>query len=98
MNPTIDDDNIELIVILQDRDVLQGIAVYKDAVGIVSTLNLPVAPHQEYSISSGRGDDTLVRGETEQVDEMFKITRIGSVRRPRKAVVTNASQHYTWRR
>lgn len=94
MNSTIDDNNIELVVILQDRDVLQGIAVYKDAVGIVSRLNLPklVAPHQECSNSSGRGDDTLVRGETEQVDEMFKITRIGSVRRPRKAVVTNASQ------
>jgi hypothetical protein len=29
---------------------------------------------------------------------MFKITRICSVRRPRKAVVTNASQHYTWTR
>jgi hypothetical protein len=69
---------------------LQGIPIDKDAVCVVSRLDLTklVAPHQKGSNTSGGSYDTLVRGETEKLDEMFKIASICSVWRPRKTVVT----------
>lgn len=69
---------------------MQGITVNKYAVSIVSRLDPTelVAPHQQRSNSSSCSDDALVRSKTKQLDEMLKITRICSVRRPRKAVIT----------
>jgi uncharacterized membrane protein len=89
VNPSIDDDDVQFIMILKNGNILQRISVDKDAIGVVSRLNLPklVAPHQEGSNASRGSNNALVRGETEELDEMFKIASICSVWRPGKTVV-----------
>lgn len=89
MNPSIDDDDVQSIMVLKDGNVLQRIPVDKDAIGVVSRLDLPklVTPHQEGSNASGCSDDALVGGKTEKLDEMFKIASICSMGRPGKTVV-----------
>lgn len=89
MNPSIDDDDVQFIMVLKDGNVLKRISVDKDAIGVVSRLNLPklVTPHQEGSNASGGSNNALVGGETEELDEMFEIASICSVWRPGKTVV-----------
>jgi hypothetical protein len=89
VNSSIDDDDVQFIMILKNGNVLQRISVDKNAIGIVSRLNLPklVAPHQERSNASGGSNNALVGGKTEELDEMFKIASICSVWRPGETVV-----------
>jgi hypothetical protein len=50
VHAAVDDNDIELVAVLEDADVLEGIAIHQDAVGIVAWPNFAqlVGAHEEF--------------------------------------------------
>lgn len=87
--PSIDHDDIKLVMVLQDLDILQGVPINQDAVGEVPFLDLAklVRAHTQLRDAGGRRNDGFHRREVEELHEVCEIPRISPVRRPREAVV-----------
>lgn len=72
VDPPIDHDDVDPVVVLEDFNLLQRIAVHKDTVRIIAFLDLThlVRAHEERRHAVGRRDDGFVRGEAQQILEV----------------------------
>jgi hypothetical protein len=82
-------DAVQPVVVLQHRDVGEGVAVDEQEIGEVPGLHLAqlVGPQHDLATPCGGGDDRLHRREAEQLDEVLQVPRVGAVRGPSEAVV-----------
>jgi hypothetical protein len=73
MHPSIDDDNIQFAMVLQNPDVLAGVPVDKDTIGVIARPDLAqlVAAHEQRRHAGRGGDDGLVGREVEEGDEVL---------------------------
>lgn len=92
MNPAIETDDVETVMVLENSDVFQRVAINQYAVGVIAFLDLAelVASHHECCDASCCCYNRLMLGESKQPVEMFEISGICSVRCPRKSVVTRS--------
>jgi len=87
--PSIDDNDTQLVMILQNSDVLKWVSIDQDAVSIKSFLNSTqfVFSHEKLG-NSGCGCNYGFHGcETEQLDKVFEIPSICPMGRPCKSIV-----------
>lgn len=89
--PPVDHNDIQLVVVLQDRDVLQRVAVNEDAVPVEALLDLAqlLVAHEELGNACRRCDERLHGRESQQLDEVVEIARVRSVGRPCKSIVAS---------
>src|SRR5690348_2750333 len=82
-------DVVQLVVVLQDGDVVQGVAVDEDQVGEVAGLDLTelVGAEHDLPAEGGGGQDGFHRGEAEPLDEVLQVASVSAMRSPGEAVV-----------
>src|SRR2546422_2594947 len=80
--------------VLQDPDVVEGVALDEEEAGAVTRLDRAkvVGPPHDLGAEPGRRHERLHRREAEEVDEVPEVPCVGAVRVPGKAVVS-ARQH-----
>jgi hypothetical protein len=90
VHPSIDQDHVQPVVILQDADVLERVPINEDAVAVEPLLDPSelLLAHEELGDPGRRRDDGFHWGETEEVHEVREIPRVGAVRGPGKPVIT----------
>lgn len=93
VNAAVDQDDVKLRVVLEDLNVIEGVAVDDDAVRVVAGLDLAelVLAHEQLGHTGRRGDDALVCSEAEQFLEVREVAGVGAVGGPGEAVVTGIS-------
>jgi hypothetical protein len=91
MHSSIDTYDIKLVVVLKNTYVFEGITINQNAIGIVPWFDLTqLVELHELCCDSGCGcDDSFVLCEAEKLHKMLEVPSIGSMRRPREAVVTS---------
>lgn len=82
-------DAVQPVVVLQHRDVGEGVAVDEQEIGELPGCTLPSSSGRSMISPPprGGGDDRLHRREAEQLDEVLQVPRVGAVRGPSEAVV-----------
>ena len=90
VNAAVDDDNVEQVMLLQNCDVLQGLPVHHNTVGVVSFFNLAhlVGTHEQLCNPIRCRDDGLMGCESKALHEVGEITGIGTMWCPSKAIVS----------
>ncbi len=78
MHSTINHDDVEFRMVLEHFDVIQGLAIDKNAVGIIANLYLAhfVGSHKQFRHAVGGGNERLMGGESE---EFLKVSEISSI-------------------
>ena len=90
-------DVVQAVVVLEDGDVGERVAVDEQQVGEVARLHLPqlVGPQHDLPAQRGGGEDRLHGGEAEQLDEVLQVAGVGAVRGPGEPVVAAGQQLHT---
>lgn len=89
VNMSIDDNNVQTIVILKTLNIFQRVSVNEDAIRKVSRLDLaePLRSHEKHCHTCGCCDNGLVRSEAKQVLEMCQIASVRAMRCPCESIV-----------
>jgi len=90
MQPPINHNNIQPVMILQNLNILQRIPIHKNTVRIVPWLYLSqfMLAHEKLRDTRCRRDDSFMRREAKQLGEMRKVTRVCTMWCPSEAVVS----------
>lgn len=96
VDPSVDHDDVELVMILKNSDVVKWVAINKDAVGEVALLNLSklVCSHEQFRHSSSGRYDGFMRCEIEMLDEVAKIAGVCAMWSPCKPVISTRENNY----
>ena len=87
-------DRVDLVVVLQDGDVGERVAVDENEVGEEAGLDLAevVGPEHDLAAELGGREDGLHRREPEPLDEVLEVAGVRPVRGPGEAVVAAREQ------
>ena len=90
MNSPIDHDQIEAVMVLENSNIFQWISIHQYAVSVVAWLDFTefMLLHEKFGNTSSGRNDGLHWSVFAQFHEVLQVSRVGSMRRPGKTVVT----------